>query len=120
MAEFMTELLEKRRNRISTSSVNSTSSPNNKKSPKIYPDRNLVPRAFPLKNGWGTTHFLREKPWGRGCPDRRRNTGAPIENIVQNRFKNIALWNVFYYLNGYRHIFIPFYPLGDLFRVKIR
>ena len=22
---------------------------------------NLVPRAFPLKNGWGT-HFLREKP----------------------------------------------------------
>ena len=26
---------------------------------------NLVPRAFPLKNGWGT-HFLREKPWGRG------------------------------------------------------
>ena len=25
---------------------------------------NLVPRAFPLKNGWG--HFLREKPWGRG------------------------------------------------------
>ena len=28
---------------------------------------NLVPRAFPLKNGWGPTHFLREKPWGRGC-----------------------------------------------------
>ena len=25
---------------------------------------NRVPRAFPLKNGWG--HFLREKPWGRG------------------------------------------------------
>ena len=23
---------------------------------------NLVPRAFPLKNGW-----LTEKPWGRGC-----------------------------------------------------
>ena len=23
---------------------------------------NLVPRAFPLP-----THFLREKPWGRGC-----------------------------------------------------
>ena len=31
---------------------------------------NLVPRAFPSKNGWGgksPTHFLREKPWGRGC-----------------------------------------------------
>ena len=28
---------------------------------------NLVPRAFPLKNGWGPTHFLREKHWGRGC-----------------------------------------------------
>ena len=27
---------------------------------------NLVPRAFPLKDGWGATHFLREKPWGRG------------------------------------------------------
>ena len=27
---------------------------------------NLVPRAFPSKNGWGPTHFLREKPWGRG------------------------------------------------------
>ena len=26
---------------------------------------NLVPRAFPLKNGWGPTYFLREKPWGR-------------------------------------------------------
>ena len=25
---------------------------------------NLVPRAFPSKNG---SHFLREKPWGRGC-----------------------------------------------------
>ena len=33
---------------------------------------NLVPRAFPLKNGWGPTHFLREKPWGRGC-----STGYP-------------------------------------------
>ena len=28
---------------------------------------NLVPRAFPLRNGLGPTHFLREKPWGRGC-----------------------------------------------------
>ena len=27
---------------------------------------NLVPRAFPLKNGWCPTHFLKEKPWGRG------------------------------------------------------
>ena len=34
---------------------------------------NLVPSAFPSKNGWGgkmafsrPTHFLREKPWGRG------------------------------------------------------
>ena len=28
---------------------------------------NLVPRAFPSKNGWGATHFLRGKPWGRVC-----------------------------------------------------
>ena len=35
---------------------------------EIYKDlHNLVPRAFPSKNGWGATHFLREKPWGRGC-----------------------------------------------------
>ena len=33
--------------------------------------------------------------------------GAHNENIVQNQL-NIALWNVFYYLNGrYKHIFIP-------------
>ena len=33
--------------------------------------------------------------------------GAPNENIVQNHL-NIALLNVFLYLNGrYRHIFIP-------------
>ena len=34
-------------------------------------------------------------------------SGAPNENIVQNHL-NIALLNVFQYLNGrYRHIFIP-------------
>ena len=34
-------------------------------------------------------------------------SGAPNEDIVQNHL-NIALLNVFYYLNGtYRHIFIP-------------
>ena len=28
---------------------------------------NFVPRAFPSKNGFSRpTHFLREKPWGRG------------------------------------------------------
>ena len=33
--------------------------------------------------------------------------GAPNENVVQNQL-NIALSNVFYYLNGrYKHIFIP-------------
>ena len=33
--------------------------------------------------------------------------GAPNENMVQNH-ENIALLNVFWYLNGrYRHIFIP-------------
>ena len=25
---------------------------------------NLVPRAFPSKNGWGATHFWEEKPGG--------------------------------------------------------
>ena len=35
------------------------------------PSLNLVPRAFPL-NGWGAPPiFLREKPWGRGCPSLR-------------------------------------------------
>ena len=29
---------------------------------RIHRICNLVPRAFPLKNGWGG-----EKPWGRGC-----------------------------------------------------
>ena len=34
-------------------------------------------------------------------------TGAPNENVVQNHL-NIALLDVFWYLNGkYRHIFIP-------------
>ena len=34
-------------------------------------------------------------------------SGAPNENVVQNHL-NIALLNVFLYLNGgYRHIFIP-------------
>ena len=34
-------------------------------------------------------------------------SGAPNENIVENNL-NIALLNVFFYLNGrYRHIFIP-------------
>ena len=34
-------------------------------------------------------------------------TGAPNENKVQNHL-NIALLNVFWYLNGrYRHTFIP-------------
>ena len=34
-------------------------------------------------------------------------SGAPNENIVQNHL-NIALLNVFWYLNGrYRHIFYP-------------
>ena len=34
-------------------------------------------------------------------------SGAPNKNIVQNHL-NIALLNVFQYLNGrYRHIFIP-------------
>ena len=38
----------------------------------------------------------------------RRITGAPNENIVQNHL-NIALLNVFQYLNGgYGHIFIPY------------
>ena len=39
--------------------------------------------------------------------DGRVKTGAPNENIVQNHL-NIALLNVFQYLNDrYRHIFIP-------------
>ena len=38
----------------------------------------------------------------------KNNSGAPNENIVQNHL-NIALLNVFYYLNGrYGHIFIPY------------
>ena len=39
--------------------------------------------------------------------DLQVNSGVPNENIVQNLL-NIALLNVFWYLNGrYRHTFIP-------------
>ena len=38
----------------------------------------LVPNAFPLKNGWGPTHFLREKPWGRGWSQRRENLSLSL------------------------------------------
>ena len=33
---------------------------------KLALQNNIFTRAFPLKNGWSPTHFLREKPWGRG------------------------------------------------------
>ena len=63
---------------------------------------NLVPRAFPLKNGWGLshpTHFLREKSWERGwivnvtiqsswwiCMESSEQTGAYISSpICTNR-----------------------------------
>ena len=47
---------------------------------------NLVPRAFPLKN----THFLREKPWGRGC------LGAAIPRHSPRKHPFLlALWGRF-------------------------
>ena len=33
----------------------------------LYNSGNLVPRAFPLKKWMVPSHFLTEKPWGRGC-----------------------------------------------------
>ena len=45
--------------------------------------------------------------WTVRGPAATQATGAPNENMVQNHL-NIALLNVFQYLNGrYRHIFIP-------------
>ena len=34
----------------------------------VQPIKQSRPQGFPLKNGWGATHFLREKPLGRGYP----------------------------------------------------
>ena len=46
----------------------------------FLPVNNLVPRAFPLKNGWGgKLIFLREKPWGRGWPV---NRGVPQGTLL--------------------------------------
>ena len=57
---------------------------------------NLVPRAFPLKNGWGTAHFLREKPWGRGWnpgsseyPFRTGMKITPLRQALSNFEKEI-------------------------------
>ena len=57
---------------------------------------NLVSNAFPSKNGWGPTHFLREKSWGRGCvlqifyhPSRRWNRQCNLcFNFQDLRFIN--------------------------------
>ena len=64
------------------------------------PDGNLVPRAFPL-NG------LREKPWGRGCPDGRYRAHIatlyyislvypflPVRDISISGYRYRALWLV--------------------------
>ena len=46
-------------------------------------------------------------PWKFNMYLIRKISGAPNENVVQNHL-NIALLNVFWYLNGrYRYIFIP-------------
>ena len=48
-------------------------------------DLNLVPRACPLKNGWGAPPiFLRGNPWGRGWGDlstRLVAHGTPISEM---------------------------------------
>ena len=57
---------------------------------------NLVSSAFPSKNGWGPTPFLREKPWGRRCvlqifyrPSRRWNRQCNLRfNFQDLRFIN--------------------------------
>ena len=36
---------------------------------------NLVPRAFPLN------HFLREKPWGRGCYVLKKESSCVLTNV---------------------------------------
>ena len=73
---------------------------------------NLVPRAFPLKkNGWGATHFLREKPWGRGCPFfgsrlRRQNFyRAPRQYRQLRRLQVITLYIMI----------IPLFTLGSIY-----
>ena len=62
---------------------------------KVMLHGNLVPRAFPSKNGWG--HFLREKPWGRGWlhgiirnDDFQRNPALQCWNNIVTIPKNVA------------------------------
>ena len=69
-----------------------------------------VANLFTLCESW--LEDLRRPEKNKNLFQSRVNTGkgdfkgAPSENIVQNHL-NIALLNVFYYLNGrYRHIFI--------------
>ena len=52
---------------------------------------NLVPRAFPLKNGCGPTHFLREKPWGRGWLLFSSYPGYHTELL----FSSVDCWSLF-------------------------
>ena len=52
---------------------------------------NLVPRAFPLKIGCGPTHFLREKPWGRGWLLFSSYPGYHTELL----FSGVDCWSLF-------------------------
>ena len=49
------------------------------------PPCNLVPRAFPSENGrgaYGSSHFLRVKPWERGCPPKHLPHILPSRVLV--------------------------------------
>ena len=48
------------------------------------PPYNLVLRAFPSENGCGasgSSHFLRVKPWGRGCPPQTPATHTTLKSL---------------------------------------
>lgn len=46
---------------------------------QVFGEDSLVPRALPLENGRSRrhpSHFLTEKPWGRGCREEERHAST--------------------------------------------
>ena len=68
---------------------------------------NLVPRAFPLKNGWGRPTHLREKPWGRGW--------LKIHNIAVVSSKAKLLWPLYTSIQAINFLFSFFFFYIGLF-----
>ena len=52
----------------------------------FYPNLQPRPQGFPLKK----THFLREKPWGRGCQTYRDLYGGAMLVLTRKSSLNMA------------------------------